>query len=105
MVQRASRLAARPSGPKAKTSPSAAPCRRLREGSRRGGFERAMAVNPRSSALAAVPSEAQIRVGLFNSTPQDVRQIRKLCSQILARPRIFDRPRVNACRIIRSLLG
>jgi hypothetical protein len=77
----------------------------LREGSRRGGFERAMAVNPRSSALAAVPSEAQIRVGLFNSTPQDVRQIRKLCSQILARPRIFDRPRVNACRIIRGLLG
>jgi hypothetical protein len=77
----------------------------LREGSRRGGFERAMAVNPRSSALVAVPSEAQIRVGLFNSTPQDVRQIRKLCSQILARPRIFDRPRVNACRIIRGLLG
>jgi hypothetical protein len=104
MVQRASRLAARPSGPKAKTSPSAAACR-LAAGPRRGGFERAMAVNPRSSALAAVPSEAQIRVGLFNSTPQDVRQIRKLCSQILARPRIFDRPRVNACRIIRGLLG
>jgi len=105
MVQHANRMAACPAAPKQRLRRLPRLAVWLREGPRGAGFERAMVVNPRSSALFAVPSEAQIRVGLFNSTPQEVRQIRKLCSQILSRPGMFDRPRVNACRIIRGLLG
>jgi len=75
----------------------------LRHGPR-GGFERNRAVPSRTATVTGIPSDAQIQVALLNATPKELKQIRKLCGQILSRPATFDAARIGACRTIHSLM-
>jgi hypothetical protein len=70
----------------------------------RGGFERDRAVPSPLVTAVGIPSDAQIQLALLNATPKELKQISKLCGQILSRPATFDAARIGACRTIHSLM-